>query len=171
MIRVFETLMNKYKTHIRKTFCSDYIILRHEKKLLAYCPQCLILCGDASQILYYNITISGHLFLFIKITFTDKESETVNATDFGVSYINWSTYHEVIHNHNLAVSINREQICYVKWSSLPSSVGVGCNMHLNIYTFTLCTSSVLTSTLKYVKILTGYGGSSSNGTQSSLFVY
>jgi hypothetical protein len=40
-----------------------------------------------------------------------------------------------------------------------------------VYTITLCTSSALTCLLRYVKRLTGYGGSSSNHTQSSLFVY
>jgi hypothetical protein len=33
-----------------------------------------------------------------------------------------------------------------------------------VYTISLCTLSVLTSSLWYVKLLTGYGGSSSNHT-------
>jgi hypothetical protein len=46
------------------------------------------------------------------------------------------------------------------------------NEHVEVvYTITLCTSSTLTCSLRYVKLLAGCRGSYSNHTYPSLFVY
>jgi hypothetical protein len=79
------------------------------------------------------------------------------------------TQHIRWHVSTTGVSYGSTVLCEVRTESLY----INCWLILPsvLYTITLCTSSALTCWLRYVKLLMGYGGSSTNHTQSSLFVH